>query len=327
MGSSESRATTPPVSRTQQRARVPRPQNSAVPNSNNKAMQQREILRETARETLAAVHSVQSQLPSVDLGMSTKYSFNSLRRLGPNQGVGLPQRTTIQVVNEDTLNAATKLSASARAHGSRPPIVVNFANARTPGGGWLNGAVAQEEAICYRSSLAISLNPHHYPLAADEGIYSPSVLVLRGDMASGHQLLVPQTPLADLPLVSAVTISAIRQPAVRTFQLGRGAARLPAHQQVQRVYARDRDRSLTKAKMRLALRMAALHGHDMLVLGAFGCGVFGNPPDDVAHCWLEVLREHEFTGNRWREVWFAVFDPDNRGNFETFRQVLSGKKV
>ncbi|KAG8418918.1 hypothetical protein J3459_011898 [Metarhizium acridum] len=318
MGSSGSRvtATSPPSHR--RRNRFPRAQ-SRMASSSTKAMEQRDTLRQAARETVDAVGKILSQLPSVDIGQSTKYSFNSLRRLGPNQGVAFPQPATIQVVNEDTLNAATKLWTLSQAHGSSRPVIVNFANARTPGGGWLNGAMAQEEALCYRSSLAYSLNPNHYPLAVDEGIYSPNVLVLRNDVASGHQLLVPHTPVADLPVVSAVTISAIRQPAVRTVQLGNAKA--------QRVYARDRDRRLTKEKMRLALRMAAIHSHDLLVLGAFGCGVFGNPPHDVAHCWLEVLREQEFGGNRWREVWFAVFDPDNHGNFETFRQILSGKEV
>ena len=84
---------------------------------------------------------------------------------------------------------------------------------------------------------------------------------------------------------------------------------------------------MTKEKMRLCLRMAASRGHGLLVLGALGCGAFGNPPEEVAACWLEVLRDDEFGGGWWREIWFAVFDGRNEGNFEVFERVLGGQEV
>jgi uncharacterized protein (TIGR02452 family) len=79
--------------------------------------------------------------------------------------------------------------------------------------------------------------------------------------------------------------------------------------------------------MRLALRIAAFNKHSMLVLGALGCGVYANPPAEVAKCWLEVLKEDEFRGNWWHKVHFAVYDSKNEGIFETFRQILDGEEV
>lgn len=81
--------------------------------------------------------------------------------------------------------------------------------------------------------------------------------------------------------------------------------------------------------MRLVLRMAASKGHTSIVLGALGCGAFENPPEDVAHCWLEVLREDEFSGNWWKDVVFAVYDSNDTqdGNFNIFRTILHGKEV
>lgn len=77
-------------------------------------------------------------------------------------------------------------------------------------------------------------------------------------------------------------------------------------------------------------------GHTKLVLGALGCGVFANPPGDVARCFLEVLRETEFQGGWWQEVAFAVLDnvkggeeggKEGKGNFGVFYRGLHGKVV
>ncbi|KID96226.1 mitochondrial chaperone BCS1, partial [Metarhizium majus ARSEF 297] len=228
----------------------------------------------------------------------------------------------------DTLDAAVELRKQAmqqpdpRRQRNLRPAVLNFANARKPGGGWWNGAVAQEEAMCYRSTLARSLHKRDYPLGSDEGIYTSRVAVLRRSMRYGHAWITrfwSSTTVRELPWYSALTVAAIYKPETRYGMRGTPPQRT-------KVFARDADRQLTKAKMRLALHMAAMHGHDMLVLGAFGCGVFENPPWDVAQCWLEVLREHQYE-HRWRCVWFAVYDPREQGNFRTFQKLLDGKRV
>lgn len=287
-------------------------------------MSQRTVLRACAQETLDTISSLEKQLGSRKITSSRKSSFESLPRLDPNHCPSYPRPATITVVNEDTLNAALRLrthGGDARRHDHRP-VVVNFASHKHPGGGWLNGAVAQEEAICYRTSLAASLRRSNYPLKMDEGIYSPHVLILRDDMASGHRLLVPQTPANELPVISAMTIAAIHKPKIRRFLITNN----PRPRALEKkVFARDKDRGITKAKMRLALRMAATNGHRSLVLGALGCGAFGNPAEDVAHCWLEVLKEDEFAGNWWKDVCFAVYDPKQDGNYDVFRKVLAGK--
>ncbi|KAK5658934.1 hypothetical protein OQA88_1751 [Cercophora sp. LCS_1] len=341
----------------------------------------REELKATAKETLERLTVVLDKLKTNTQACSSrKYSSRTLPHLDPNDCPAHPERATIKVVNEDTLNAAIQLmlidsateggnnnnnNNTNTSNATSRPAIVNFANHRHPGGGWQNGAMAQEEAICYRSSLPLSLNPKHYPLAMDEALYSPYVLVVRGDMASGHHLLLDDddsaAALGALPVVSVLTVAAIYQPPVRTFILNKktkkeekgkegkdkdkektaGVDAMDVDEQTQlleeetqqpgrdkvHVFERDRDRDITKSKMRLALRMAATNGNDLLVLGALGCGVFANPPEDVAHCWLEVLKEHEFRGNWWRQVWFAVYDPKEDGNFEIFDRVLSGKKV
>ena len=51
---------------------------------------------------------------------------------------------------------------------------------------------------------------------------------------------------------------------------------------------------MTRCKIRTSFRIGLLHGHDALVLGAFGCGAFHNPPAEVARLFHEVMEEEEF---------------------------------
>ncbi|KAL2022644.1 hypothetical protein VTK56DRAFT_4988 [Thermocarpiscus australiensis] len=235
--------------------------------------------------------------------------------------------------------------------------VLNMASDKNPGGGWLKGASAQEEALCYRSTLAASLHRNMYPIAPRAGLYTRDVVIFRGSRSDGHKLMVPETDLTNLPVVSALSVAAIRRPEVKETGAEATGNDAPGgvekseelagakEEESQRKdgdskgkpkdktivrplqFADPAARALTKDKMRLCLRMAAARGHTMLVLGAMGCGAFRNPPKEVANCWLEVLSESEFAGGWFREIWFAVFDQRNEGNFEIFKKLFDGKVV
>lgn len=79
-------------------------------------------------------------------------------------------------------------------------------------------------------------------------------------------------------------------------------------------------------KIRQMLRVLATHGITHCVLGALGCGVFGNPPRRVAQLFRKVIMEDEFKG-RFSGIMFAVLDARNEGNFGVFREVLDGLAV
>lgn len=300
----------------------------------------REKLKNTCQETISILPTLLNKLQrSDDAREYQKCTLINLPRLNPNNCPSYDTPATIKVINEDTFKAAIDMAQRTRLINDprlkNPyPAVVNFANRHTPGGGWLRGAIAQEEALCYRSSLSLSLNPKEYPLGTNDALYSPYVVIIRSALGDGHKLLHHTVPVQDLPTVSVLTVAAIHQPETQSFTVQSRAnnSNTPAPTggllpPIKRIFAHNRERNLTKDKMRLVLRMAASHGHSALVLGALGCGAFANPPEDVAHCWLEVLREDEFSGNWWREVYFAVYDPKDEGNYDIFRAVLEGKEV
>lgn len=210
----------------------------------------------------------------------------------------------------DTIDAALSLPAGE----PRPVAVLNMANARTPGGGWLHGALAQEEALCYRSSLSMTLHDKHYPIPERSVIYSPSVMIIRSNLRDGSQLLDFRDP-SQLPIISVLSCAAICQPQLRRDSRGNDLYRDP------------KDEELTLEKMRAVLRAAIRNGHRQIVLGALGCGVFGNPSREVALMWKQVLREQEFQGGWWRDVVFAVLPGGKTDNYTIFQAELDGRKV
>jgi uncharacterized protein (TIGR02452 family) len=201
---------------------------------------------------------------------------------------------------------------------SSPVAVLNLASERSPGGGWQNGAMAQEEALCYRSSLYLSLHKSYYPIPSLSAIYSPNVLIIRDASSAGHALRC--SDISSCPVTSVISIAALRHPSLTDDG---------------RKFKNEGQRAETKRKIRLVLRLAASKGHKKLVLGALGCGVFSNPPKEIAKCFLEVFREPEFAGGWWEEIVFAVLDnavdgqggKDGVGNFGQFYRVLNGRVV
>jgi lysophospholipase L1-like esterase len=61
---------------------------------------------------------------------------------------------------------------------------------------------------------------------------------------------------------------------------------------------------LFEARIRNILEAAMENGAEVLILGAFGCGAFGNPPDVVARAFREVLSEQRYQA--FRKIVFAI---------------------
>lgn len=207
--------------------------------------------------------------------------------------VVLPQPTfdelsTLEVRCCPVLAAAEQLSRrEERALG-----VLNFASARNPGGGFTTGAEAQEESIARSSALYPCLTRHFDAFfvpsrRARSGaythdvIYSPRVPVIRD--AAGILLNEPYE-------VDFATAAAPNVGSLNSQGNGHALAEEALRERIPRV-----------------LELFARHGVVDLVLGAWGCGVFGNRPSTVAALFKESLQT-SFRGH-FRNVVFAVSDP------------------
>ncbi|PDP85727.1 TIGR02452 family protein [Glycomyces fuscus] len=205
--------------------------------------------------------------------------------------------TRFEVTGESTLAAAARLA------GTGHVAALNFASARNPGGGVANGARAQEESLARSSALYASLTlcPEFYEhhrgerslLYSDRVIWSPGVPVYRDDR--GGWLPEP------LPVSFLTCAAPNRRMVERNGQ--EGADAIP--------------RVLT-ARARGVLAVAAAQGVSQLVLGAWGCGVFGNRPAEVARAFATHLCGEGGFAGVFERVVFAVLDRDEavRGAFE-----------
>jgi uncharacterized protein (TIGR02452 family) len=211
-------------------------------------------------------------------------------------------QTQITVTPETTLQAMQRLTQN----GLRI-AALNFASARNPGGGFLRGAQAQEESLARSSGLYACLqhapdfyqhHRHNTDLRySHRMIYSPDVPFFKND--AGDLLEVPYT-------TSIITSAAPNYGALEQQQ----PQHLPS---VPNVLA---------ARAELVLRLAAHHQHRHLVLGAWGCGVFKNPPELVARVFLELLNGG--FANAFESVVFAVYDRSKQQNvIGAFRQVFA----
>ena len=203
------------------------------------------------------------------------------------------QTTLFEVENETTFHAAKRLHEA----NYGPVCALNFASARNPGGGFLNGSQAQEESLARASGLyrCIVHQEAHYQyhrdhrsgLYTDRMIYSPEVPVFRDDE---DQLLENWYP------VSIITSAAVNLGSLKQNR----PHEIPLAPEVMRKRA---------AKV---LALALHYGHPTLVLGAWGCGVFQQNPKDMAGYFAELLLGEGPFVNRFERIVFAVLD--RKGN-------------
>lgn len=237
----------------------------------------------------------------VDFAAAQHDSEDNSVLITPEQGAELVRNcmppSTGKLAEQTVANEATVQAILdwARA-GTERVGVLNFASAKNPGGGFLNGAMAQEESLAASSGLyATQLRHEGYYRAnracqsmmyTDHAIYSPDVVFFRDK----------RFELLEQP----VTASVLTLPAVNYGQV---LLKGEDPEQAKRVM---------QDRMRLALAIFANRGDRNLVLGAYGCGVFRNDPELVAGWWHDLLLKEGY-GRFFERIVYAVLDRSKDG--------------
>lgn len=206
---------------------------------------------------------------------------------------------------------------AARDYAIYPTCVMNFASATNPGGGVAWGSTAQEECLCRCSTLYANLTDRkvwkpfyeahrelHNQLYNDDCIYTPDVVVFKTDTRE-PELMYPD----DWWNVNVITCAA---PNLRPDRNGN----MQVHINNKELF------DLHVKRIRRILTIAAMKENAVVILGAYGCGAFRNPPGVVASAMRQVIEEFRY---HFRIIEFAVYcSPRDEQNYQVFKQILGG---
>lgn len=223
--------------------------------------------------------------------------------------------TSFELLDKDTVSALVEANKK-----SEKITILNFASYKHPGGGYLNGSTAQEECLCAESNLYNILSKFNNTI--DENItnikeyennksyyygYNTSKYhKYKGNLYTNRGLYTSDvifTPALRKPIkADVITVAAPNYSASRKY-----------------VTAQENSKELEN-RIKFIFSILAENNTDTIILGAFGCGVFGQEPVEVAEIMLKLLTT-EFKGV-FNRVIFAVPDKSSK-NYRWFSEVLN----
>lgn len=199
---------------------------------------------------------------------------------------------------------STTIEAILSEIGENKVAALNFASAKNPGGGFINGASAQEESLARSSSLYSTLIKdkimYDYNKAkssflySDHMIYSSDVIFWFDDHGQFNN--------------PPIKVDIITAPAPN-----KGA--MIQHNRTEELLLLD---SIFKERINKVLSLAAYQGVEYIILGAWGCGVFRNDISSVAKMFKQVIDEKY--SNTFKKIIFSIYDSSpKKENFEKFK--------
>ncbi|MBB6371259.1 TIGR02452 family protein [Chryseobacterium shigense] len=259
-------------------------------------------------EILARTYYINEENEKIDLKNQLEvckketvlFSSEELSTMIKNELPETSFETEFETWNCSSLKAILKLSEE---ENQEKLMCLNFASAKNPGGGFINGAEAQEESLARTSALyetqlqAWDYYRIHRAMEScfytDMMIYSPKVPVFRKD--KGELLLKP------------VLCNFITSPAVNA-----GVVRRQEPERANEIF------KAMDVRMDKMFALALSQGNEILILGAWGCGVFRNDPKDL----VELFKKHLYGKykNKFKKVVFAVLTK-NEKMLELFQEI------
>lgn len=209
------------------------------------------------------------------------YTENSIFKKNKNN-----ESPSFEIIDIDTANALDNISNGRVG-------LLNFASFRYPGGGFLNGSLAQEEALCHDSTLYNVLenfldyydynNKHdNKGMYLNRAIYSPQVYFSTQDKYA-----------------NVITCAA------PNYRAGK-----------EKNISKEQNIKYLKSRINFILDIAEDNNIECLILGAFGCGVFQQDPNEVVSIFLQECKNRTF-----KKVIFAIPDKDSH-NYKCFNSFI-----
>ncbi len=192
-------------------------------------------------------------------------------------------QTEMIVLNVDSTEAALRYPNSA---------LLNFASYRHAGGGFVTGAWAQEEAICHDSTL-------YNVLRRFENFYEENEKTLNRSLYTDRAIFSPDIVFERDGKTAECSVITCAAP---NFGAARG-----------RGITQSENENALAGRVDFVISIAEEQNVETLILGAWGCGVFGQDPAVVARLFKERLEKSSL-----KRAVFAI--PGNNRNYAEFEK-------
>lgn len=195
------------------------------------------------------------------------------------------------LVKEDSVSACFKYKNGIT-------CVLNFSSYKNPGGMFYEGSKAQEECLCHESYLYNVLKEIddfyvwnrknlNKALYKNRAIYSPNVRFVRGEESVRVDVLTCASP------------------------------NFKAANKYQNV-TREENHTVMESRIKFIKKICEDNNVETLILGAYGCGVFGQDPYEVAKLFEEIFNDSEI-----KNIYYAVPENINSDNYDAFKKVFN----
>lgn len=175
--------------------------------------------------------------------------------------------------------------------------VLNFASYKNPGGGYLNGVMAQEEALCGVSDL--------YPIIISfEDYYAWNKQHLNDNLYTDRAIYTPNV------LWGTSTIPSAKTDVITCAAPNKSATRGKA---------REKANEVMLERMSFVKKIAEDQKVDVLILGAWGAGVFGFNAKEVAEMWQKTFENPTTVST---VVYAVIPGKKNKDTVVDFKQIL-----
>lgn len=231
------------------------------------------------------------------------------------------EKSEIVVVEQDCLYAAEMELKN----GAKKVAVLMLASPIEPGGAMEEGNNGQEEELCRRSNIfgfmwdqargfaktflynlvdvkiAHQVNPEYASMTNNRMIHVPQVTVFRSGKDANYKML--ETPFEVGMLIS---------PGLDRPEYDKAC------------FKRTADQEQLLKVLSTQLTVAYEENYDTVILGAFGCGAFFNPPDLIADSYKTII--DTYFKAAFKKITFAILDNDTpgkhnpEGNLKPFQQ-------
>ena len=236
--------------------------------------------------------AIQHHQDMLKLPLATNIIYTEINR-NSDMITSVNQIPEISITDCDTVSEIIKHEYNA----NNLVCALNFASFTEPGGGFLNGAMAQEEALCHASNLYESIskeidfydyNSKHKNNGAylNRAIFSREVTFIVNNKQYKCDVLT-----CACPNLRPVKVYGAKQ----TFN----------------------NSEILKSRIKFILDVAEEECVNTLILGAWGCGVFMQDPSEVASIFKELLQDKYY---QFDKVIFAI--PSGTNNVE-FKKVFN----